>query len=290
MEFAGNTGHEVYAAAVAAVMELGALRKPRGKLTRDLGFASLVVSSPTQMLPLGTRPKLSTKIAAIEAVQLIGGFSDPDLIARVTPALMPYAEPDNRFHGAYGRRIGTQVSSALTKLRQDPDTRQAVITLWDPTLDNQPHKKDYPCTVALTFEVHANRLAMTTVMRSNDVWRGLPYDMFQFTQLQQTMANILGIEAGFYRHVALSLHAYEEDWAELEKVDVRNADSETYYPIGFGEVDQCYGDWNRAKHRAYQTTVNNMVMMNVSTSEQWYRTRLAPMAPPSVNVPPAVFS
>ena len=288
MEFVGHTGHEVYAAVVAAVMELGALRKPRGQLTRDIGFASLVVPEPVQMLPLGTRPKLSTAIAAVEAVQLIGGFSDPRLIQRVAPALMPYAEPEGRFHGAYGRRIGNQVTNVITKLRNDPDTRQAVITLWDPALDNQPRKKDYPCTIALTFEMHAGRLAMTTVMRSNDIWRGLPYDMFQFTQLQQTIANILDVACGFYRHVALSLHAYEDDWPELEKVDVRNADSDAYYPIGFGEVDQCYGDWNKAKHRAYQTTVNNMVMMNVSTSEQWYRTRLAPMAPPSVDVPPMV--
>jgi thymidylate synthase len=277
MEFAGHTGHEIYAAAVAAVMELGALRKPRGKLTRDLGFASLVVPAPVQMLPLGTRPKLSTAIAAVEAVQLIGGFSDPNLIQRSAPALMPYAEPGGRFHGAYGMRIGTQVGNVITKLRNDPDSRQAVVTLWDPMLDNLPHKKDYPCTVALTFEVHGGKLAMTTVMRSNDVWRGLPYDMFQFTQLQESVARVLGLPAGRYRHVALSLHAYEEDWPELEKVDVRNAKSEEYYPIGIGNELIYPGDWQRIKHRAYQTTITT-VMAEVTQSEQWYRTRLSPSA------------
>jgi len=277
MEFTGYTGHEVYAAAVAAVMELGALRKPRGMLTRDLGFASLTVPAPIQMLPLGTRPNLSTAIAAVEAVQLIGGFSNPELIARVAPALMPYAEPEGRFHGAYGRRIGTQVGSVITKLRTDPDSRQAVVTLWDPMLDNQPHKKDYPCTVALTFEVHGGKLAMTTVMRSNDVWRGLPYDMFQFTQLQESVARVLEMPSGRYRHVALSLHAYEEDWPELEKVDARNAKTEEYYPTGIGNEVIYPGDWHRTQHRAYETSIVT-IMAEVTRSEQWYRTRLTPRA------------
>jgi thymidylate synthase len=281
MEFVGYTGHEVYAAAAAAVLELGALRKPRGQLTRDLGFVTLMVPEPLQMLPLGTRPKLATRIAAVEAVQLIGGFSDPALITRVAPALLPYAEPDNRFHGAYGRRIGTQVTNVITKLRNDPETRQAVITLWDPALDNQPQKKDYPCTISLAFELHGGKLAMTTFMRSNDVWRGLPYDMFQFTQLQASIANALKIRCGFYRHIALSLHAYEEDWPSLEQVDVRNANTETTYPSGIGGSATCLGDWHRIKHRAYQTTINT-IMTDVTVSEQWYRMRLTPPGTPLV--------
>jgi hypothetical protein len=188
---------------------------------------------------------------------------------------MPYVEPDGRFHGAYGLRIGNQVANVINKLRRDPDTRQAVITLWDPALDNQPRKKDYPCTVALTFEMHGGQLAMTTVMRSNDVWRGLPYDMFQFTQLQWTIANLMELHPGFYRHVALSLHAYEDDWPALEKVDVRNADSEAFYPTGFGHHTTVFGEWQRVKHRAYQTTINT-VMERVNPSEQWYRDRLTP--------------
>ena len=48
-------------------------------------------------------------------------------------------------------------------------------------------------------------------MRSNDVWWGLPYDVFQFTQLQLTLARLLDVAPGEYTHMVGSLHAYERD-------------------------------------------------------------------------------
>jgi thymidylate synthase len=48
-------------------------------------------------------------------------------------------------------------------------------------------------------------------MRSNDVFLGLPYDVFNFTMLQELMAVELGIELGSYIHFAASLHLYETD-------------------------------------------------------------------------------
>ena len=60
-------------------------------------------------------------------------------------------------------------------------------------------------------------LTMDVVMRSNDVWLGLPYDMFQFTQLQHCVATSLGMIAGEYRHTTFSLHMYETDATAIDK-------------------------------------------------------------------------
>lgn len=271
MEFSGVTGHEVYAGAAAAVHELGIERSPRGMKTYDLGQVTLTIANPIGMLPLGTRPNISTNLAAVEAIQLIGGFSDPDLIRRVAPQLLPYAEDTGVFHGAYGKRTNGQIAKAIAKLSKDPDTRQAIVTIWDPTLDNLPEKRDYPCTVSLAFEIRANMLNLTAFMRSSDLWKGLPYDMFQFSQLQQTVARVLQRPCGFFRLITLSLHAYHEDLTDekLFAVNVQNARNDTL-PYGVGD-DLCTS-WFSIQQRA----LNLKSVLDPTESEKWYLKRLYP--------------
>ena len=48
-------------------------------------------------------------------------------------------------------------------------------------------------------------------MRSNDVYRGFPGDVFAFTFLQELVARTLGLEIGTYSHFVGSLHLYDTD-------------------------------------------------------------------------------
>jgi thymidylate synthase len=48
------------------------------------------------------------------------------------------------------------------------------------------------------------------VVRSNDIDRGLPHNLIQFTVLQELMAGWLGLEVGKYVHVMDSVHFYPE--------------------------------------------------------------------------------
>jgi thymidylate synthase len=58
---------------------------------------------------------------------------------------------------------------------------------------------------------------MTTMMRSNDVWFGLPYDIVFFTEVQKYIARKMGITAGVYTHFVVSLHMYLRDEEKLKK-------------------------------------------------------------------------
>ena len=53
---------------------------------------------------------------------------------------------------------------------------------------------------------------MTVYMRSNDIWMGLPYDVFSFTCMQILLAFKLGVGIGTYTHHAASLHLYKRDY------------------------------------------------------------------------------
>ena len=48
-------------------------------------------------------------------------------------------------------------------------------------------------------------------MRSNDLYRGLPHNVIQFTCLQEIVAGWLGASLGSYHHFSDSLHFYESD-------------------------------------------------------------------------------
>lgn len=279
-----RSGQQDYWKLVRDVAEHGDKRSPRGHATRDVGPTLIQVDDPVHSLPVGCGRGVKPAIGAIEACQLIGAFSDPDLVLRISPNFAPFMD-DGFFWGAYGARIGAQMTNIVRKLEDDPSTRQAVVTLWHPAFDNQPGKHDYPCTVGFQFMIDDQlRLCMNTVMRSNDVWLGFAYDLFQFTQLQLTLANVLDLPPGPYTHMAWSLHLYEKHLADVEKL--HEPGPPAYHPHGFGRHGM---NITEAMNRAFIVTTRQPASMlyDQTPSEDWYRDVLFPYvfpehAPPSV--------
>jgi len=264
-------GQDVYGTVVKDVISFGVPREPRGRKTRDMGFTVIELETPYHAFPYGLRPGLSMKIAVAEAVQLIGGFSNVDLLTKATARFSDFLEPDGHFHGSYGSRVRYQVANVVHKLQSDPASRQAVVTLWDPVLDNLADKKDYPCTVMLHFEIsRRDLLCMTVVMRSNDVWLGLPYDLFQFTQLQCTVARALGLEPSRYRHVTMSMHIYDEDVAKALDCDFRTPEFVEYDGMYFTGVGRLGDSFTTMMKRARVLTTN-AENVEETISERQYR-------------------
>lgn len=116
-------------------------------------------------------------------------------------------------YGGYGPRLfnmkgNDQVANVIALLRKNPDSRRAVIQLFDAADIAEKHK-EIPCTCTLQFMIREGCLYMFTNMRSNDAFIGLPHDVFAFTMLQEIMARTLGVKLGTYKHIVGSLHLYE---------------------------------------------------------------------------------
>lgn len=252
----------------------GAFRAPRGQPTVECRDFTILIEPSynyVALLPTGIGRKLTLKIAAVEALQLCLGIELPELMHRVAPALSPFAEADGKFWGSYGARIGGQLLDCYTKLKADPDTRQAVVTLWNPALDGTGGKKDHPCTLNLVFSLIDGELELSVTMRSNDAWLGLPYDVFQFTQLQATLANLLEAPVGRYHHHAVSLHLYERDLPKLEDLHRHNGRYLTV-PQGFNPpVDRGHGG---LKMHAASVLWPHDNLERLTESELWYREQL----------------
>jgi thymidylate synthase len=276
-------GQDVYGDVVHSVIVQGVPREPRGRKTRDLGFTVIELETPYYAFPLGLRPGLTMRIAVAEAVQLIGGFTNTDLLTKAAVKFNDFLEPDGHFHGSYGSRVRYQVASVVRKLKEDSETRQAIVTLWDPVLDNLEDKKDYPCTVMLHFEINRrDLLCMTVVMRSNDVWLGLPYDLFQFTQLQCTVARALGLEPGRYRHVTMSMHIYVEDVSKALDCDFRPLREPKLDELVFSGIGRPSDSFTTMMKRARVLTTNAENVEETS-SERQYRKVFASYLGPVVD-------
>ena len=107
-----------------------------------------------------------------------------------------------------------QLEYVLRVLKESPESRQAVIHIKEPRNTFENPTDDLNCTVCLQFFIRDRKLYMTTYMRSNDLWLGFPYDVFNFTALQIYIAMQLDVELGTYTHISGSLHLYEKDKKE----------------------------------------------------------------------------
>ena len=135
--------------------------------------------------------------------------------------LPKYVGRGPKLHGAYGYRLRhkggvDQLTRAYQSLYKNPDTRQAVLQIWDssvdlPQPDGAPSDQDIPCNIVSLLKVRAGKLEWLQVLRSNDLFLGVPYDFVQFMSLQEVMAGWLGIGCGAYHQVSDSLHIYEHN-------------------------------------------------------------------------------
>jgi len=101
-----------------------------------------------------------------------------------------------------------QLSYVVNKLRDNPDTRHAAISIYD-AKEHPKYGNDTPCTYAVQFSIINNKLCMSVYMRSNDIWYGFCNDQYQFASLQQMIADRLSIETGWYYHHAHNMHLYK---------------------------------------------------------------------------------
>ena len=229
--FQGRTANEAWGEAAAAFLVEGEAQEQasRSGSTREILHAAFTIRDSSERWVLARRPAINPAFAIAETVWILAGREDSALPNHWNPELSKYTGPGERYHGAYGHRLRhrfgfDQLERGYLALKNNPDSRQVVLQIWDPGIDlpneeGRPAARDVPCNVLSMLKVRDGKLEWTQVMRSNDLFRGVPYNFVQFTILQEVMAGWLGLELGAYDHLSDSLHVYEDDFEALEKFD-----------------------------------------------------------------------
>jgi thymidylate synthase len=166
---------------------------------------------------------MNPAFAIVEIIWMMSGRNDVGFLAPWNPRMRNYSDDEKSLHGAYGHRLRShfgvdQLLRAHAALKSIEHSRQVVLQIWDSANDMPapgPVSKDVPCNLVSHLMIREGRLEWLQVMRSTDIIWGLPYNLVQFTAIQEIMAGWLGVELGTYNHVSDSLHVYARHWGDI---------------------------------------------------------------------------
>lgn len=188
---------------VASVKLMGHNSAPRGQSTFEFIGSSFYTHSQETVWRKG----MNTKLAILEGLMFVGGFFDLNFIKAVAPK----ANLDlYLYQSDYGRRVNYQILACYNMLKEDSDTRRAVMYFNSP-LHTTDHSlaKDMACTTTYQFLLRDGLLHSHVSMRSSDIVYGLPMDLVMFGMMNQYMARLLQVENGIVTLSAGSSHLYE---------------------------------------------------------------------------------
>lgn len=235
-----NTADDLWLKAVDLFRDgKSAKQSSRAGITDEVLHAALCLHDPRQRWVVSRSPGLNPAFAMAEVIWMLRGRNDSAFLTYFNTALPKFAGTGTTFHGAYGFRLRRQtgvdqLARAYQALRSNSESRQVVMQIWDsstdlPSENGDAVAADIPCNVCAMLKVRSGKLDWMQIMRSNDLFRGLPYNLVQFTSLHEIMAGWLGVELGSYHHVSDSLHIYEDTKADVlaaSTIDVpKNVDS-----------------------------------------------------------------
>ena len=183
--------------------------------TKALFNVGFTLKNPSQknINVLNPDRKFNLEYAEAEWQWYLSGDPSIDKLGEINGSIPPIwetmADSDRKVRSNYGWQWerNHQLDKVVAMLKTNPETRQAVISIYDGK-EISTYSKDTPCTYAVQFTVLDNKLHMAVLMRSNDLWFGFCNDQYCFASLQELVAERLSMELGAYYHFAHNLHLY----------------------------------------------------------------------------------
>jgi thymidylate synthase len=173
----------------------------------------------------------------METLWMLAGRNDLPWLTRFNKRFETYSDDGGQTQpGAYGYRWRNyfghdQLKDIILELKQNPDTRRAVLAMWDGgarnswgpkgrVVEGDTHQPgdfyqavlgsaDVPCNTHAYFDTIDGRLNMTVCCRSNDIiWGAYGANAVHFSFLLEFMAAATGIPMGVYRQFSNNFHLY----------------------------------------------------------------------------------
>lgn len=239
-----------------------------------------------------------------EALWILAGRNDVEWVAQFAAKMREFSDDGQVYHGAYGARLRhwpryapeddkghsfyqqetDQLREVINLLRRDPETRRAVVCIYDPTLDLGTTSKDIPCNDTIKFESRDGVLNMIVFCRSNDmIWGAYGTNAVQFGFLLEYVAGMVGMTVGTYTQISCNYHVYTGLWEKLEpwmwplQADpYRSFELASYplitNPVAFDEELQAFFEWAENEDSPSNRTWLNMFFPNVAMPlyHAWY--------------------
>lgn len=216
---------------------------PKVGNTREINNVKIVFEKDYSPIVTWTERNLSRSYIIGELIWYLTGNNKMKDIAKFSSFWENISDDGITSNSAYGYLIHKkygfdQLQQVIKILKADNLSRRAVINL-NYAHDRKLQTKDEICTLAVQFIVRRGKLQMTTIMRSNDIWFGFPYDITYFKLLQYMVANALQVKIGSHTHFVTSMHLYDRDYQKAKailKTKQRNKDFDVSFEKLLGQL------------------------------------------------------
>ena len=251
--FEGDKLSPLYIELVRSLVKDGKEIEKAGKQIKELYPCVIKLTNPKEGILLVNGRPYSPAFIIAEAIWNLTGDSD-NWLCRYNPAYKNYFT-DGKLEAGYGNRIfnwdknTNQFDLVADRLKSEPNTEHASITIFNPTYDLR-NPKFVPCITKLKFRIRGNKLHMTSFMRAQDIWLGFPYDINLLLTLFQLMAIRLNIEMGDYYHYCDVLRLYEVNYTHTSQVE--------YFPINANTQVELEGVDDFQRFHFYRHILINM--------------------------------
>jgi thymidylate synthase len=290
-----------YAQGLRYICERGELQNSRaGEVLVAPTPVTIVYEKPQERVLFDPLRDANPVFHLMEALHMLAGRHDARWLDQfVKDFSSRFAEEDGIQHGAYGYRwryhfdmegggewdLPDQLDSVVNMLAKDPDSRRAVISMWDPVADLGANKKDLPCNCTIFLRVHTNRecingqwkdvsvLDMMVCCRSGDfVWGTCGANAVHFSMLLEYLAGRIGVGIGRFTHVVNNSHIYTSILPKLDKP--QNLAS---YP-GTRAIGTVWDYWDHDLNKfMVWTTLDNPAKADLSYANAWFKDTAEPM-------------
>ncbi|MDO8623081.1 MAG: thymidylate synthase [archaeon] len=220
----GNDANELFVKIAKKFVSDKKENNPRGLLTWEISDAWIVLENPEQSIVSLPERNLNLEYLRAEEEWYESGDLKVDFISKYSKFWKNLADSNGTINSNYGfiskveKWNGiSQFEWCVKRLKEDPNTRQAIINYNQPRYKYEGNK-DLPCTISSSFIKRNGKLDCITLMRSCDFIYGFSFDMPWFTKLQKEISTLTGIPIGKYYHYATSFHVYEKHFNMVKKI------------------------------------------------------------------------
>jgi thymidylate synthase len=178
----------------------------------------------SETFPLVTTKKVHFKSIAVELLWFLRGDSNVGWLRENGVTIWDeWASPEGELGPVYGVQWRSwpapdgqqidQISSILSTLRSDPDSRRMIVSAWN--VGAIPEMALAPCHALFQFYVAGGKLSCQLYQRSADMFLGVPFNIASYALLTRMVADQVGLAPGDFIWVGGDCHIYSNHTAQV---------------------------------------------------------------------------
>ena len=178
----------------------------------------------SETFPLVTTKKVHFRSIAVELLWFLRGDSNVGWLRDNGVTIWDeWASPEGELGPVYGVQWRSwptpggdqidQISSILSTLRSDPDSRRMIVSAWN--VAALPDMALAPCHALFQFYVADGKLSCQLYQRSADMFLGVPFNIASYALLTRMVADQVGLAPGDFIWVGGDCHIYRNHVAQV---------------------------------------------------------------------------